>query len=184
METRVSALTSMDSYTSTVYSRLGLLGNPSDGMKGAAVAISMENFFATVKIEASERIEITPHVLHDASSFDSLKGLSEYADVFGYYGGRRLLMVCKSDPNVSIVDWQSGLLQLELHTLHNTSTRGICLLTISAAVCSRSQWQNSQVSSRFTVCLGASDFQTCSIARSRHRCAPCDRGKLQNAGNL
>lgn len=83
----------MSAHTSTVYSRLGLLGNPSDGMNGAAVAVSMENFSSTVVIEASERVEISPHPLHDAASFDSLQRLCERTDLFGYYGGHRLLMV-------------------------------------------------------------------------------------------
>lgn len=86
----------VESHTVTVYSRLGLLGNPSDGMSGAAVAVSIGNFYCTVTIEASDRIHITPHPLHDASSFDSLQRLCEHTDVLGYYGGHRLLMVCSS----------------------------------------------------------------------------------------
>lgn len=86
------------SHTSTVYSRLGLLGNPSDGMGGAAVAVSIENFFSTVTIEASDSIQIIAHVLHDATSFDSLQQLSQHTDVFGYYGGKRLIMVLRPSP--------------------------------------------------------------------------------------
>jgi hypothetical protein len=84
----------MTAHTERVYSRLGLVGNPSDGMRGAAIAVSVENFYATVTIEPSERVQIVPHVLHDASSFESLQHLCEHTGVFGYYGGHRILLVC------------------------------------------------------------------------------------------
>jgi glucuronokinase len=87
----------MAPHTERVYSRLGLLGNPSDGMRGAAIAVSLENFYATVTIEPSERIRITPHALHDACSFESLQHLCENTDAFGYHGGHRLLLVCSCE---------------------------------------------------------------------------------------
>lgn len=62
-------------------------------MKGAAIAVSVENFNATVTIEPSVRIQIVPHPLHDASSFDNLQQMREHTEVFGYYGGHRLVMV-------------------------------------------------------------------------------------------
>lgn len=38
--------------------RIGLLGNPSDGYEGKAIALTFHNFSATVTIEASDRFEI------------------------------------------------------------------------------------------------------------------------------
>jgi glucuronokinase len=78
---------------STVYARVGLIGNPSDGFDGAAIALSLQNFSATVTIEGSERIEFIPHPLHDPASFDNLEDLQHSISSFGYYGGLRLLMV-------------------------------------------------------------------------------------------
>jgi hypothetical protein len=83
----------MQAFTSTVYSRLGLLGNPSDGMNGAAIAVSVENFSAKVTIEPSDCIQIIPHPQHDPSSFAGLQHMREHTAVFGYNGGLRLLMV-------------------------------------------------------------------------------------------
>eukprot|EP00892_Ulva_mutabilis_P011229 jgi/Ulvmu1/8479/UM044_0012.1 len=79
-------------YTSTVNSRVGLMGNPSDGMGGAAVAVSIQNFFATVTIEPCDKVKIVPHPRHDAMDFPSLEDLHMIAARDGYYGGRRLLM--------------------------------------------------------------------------------------------
>lgn len=81
-------------YTSTVNSRVGLMGNPSDSMEGAAVAVSIQDFYASVTIEPCEIVTITPHPRHDPTGFTSLEGLYTVAQRDGYYGGKRLLMVC------------------------------------------------------------------------------------------
>lgn len=80
-------------YTSTVYSRVGLMGNPSDSMEGAAVAVSIQNFSASVTIEPCDTVTIVPHPRHDATEFTSLEVLHAIAQRDGYYGGKRLLMV-------------------------------------------------------------------------------------------
>lgn len=41
---------------SRVFSRVGLLGNPSDGFEGACLSVSLQNFYA----EARERRETQP----------------------------------------------------------------------------------------------------------------------------
>ncbi len=43
-----------------VYSRAGLLGNPSDQYEGQAIAFALSNFSAAVRIEASDRLELVP----------------------------------------------------------------------------------------------------------------------------
>ena len=79
-------------------------------MSGAAIAVSMENFSSAVVIEASESIQIRLHPLHDAASFQNLQRLSEHTDLYGYYGGHRLLMVCS---------WKLGLVAMPVGCMLN-----------------------------------------------------------------
>ena len=80
----------MRTLTTHAYARAGLLGNPSDGFDGKAIAISVRNFRATVTLEEAERFEIVP------GAADLLEGenLREYARGLaedGCYGGIRLI---------------------------------------------------------------------------------------------
>jgi glucuronokinase len=71
--------------------------SPSDGFKGKTVSFSLRNFFATVELRPSQSIEIVPHPVHDKSSFDGLTELKSSVEVYGYYGGLRLIMAtCKA----------------------------------------------------------------------------------------
>ena len=44
----------------------------------------------------SAQIGFLPHPVHDALQFTSLRALTAQVDGQGYYGGVRLLMVCRS----------------------------------------------------------------------------------------
>lgn len=57
------------------YARIGLLGNPSDVYYGNTISISIANFWASVKLEPSDRLVINPHPYHDLVEFDSLNHL-------------------------------------------------------------------------------------------------------------
>jgi len=79
--------------SSTVNARVGLLGNPSDGCGGGAVAFSITNFACTVSLEPSASICFVPHPKHDRSAFDGLTQLEEHVGSKGLYGSNRLLTV-------------------------------------------------------------------------------------------
>lgn len=57
------------------YARIGLLGNPSDVYYGNTIAISITNFWASVKLQPSDHLTINPHPFHDLVQFDSLDHL-------------------------------------------------------------------------------------------------------------
>ncbi|MFS8032185.1 putative glucuronokinase [Helianthus anomalus] len=79
-----------------VYARIGLLGNPSDVYYGRTISLSIENFWACVRLEPSEDLLILPHPTHDLVKFGSLSHLVNRLENEGYYGGVRLLMAtCK-----------------------------------------------------------------------------------------
>ena len=78
------------------YARVGLMGNPSDGYFGKTLGLSVKNFWATVTLEASDRLRLIPNPLYDPNEFGSLSGLHEIGRREGYQGGMRLLMAtCK-----------------------------------------------------------------------------------------
>ncbi|KAK4409954.1 Glucuronokinase [Sesamum angolense] len=78
------------------YARIGFLGNPSDVYFGRTIAFSLGNFWASVKLEPSEKLLIVPHPTHDLVHFDSLTHLVNRLQTDGYYGGVRLLMaICR-----------------------------------------------------------------------------------------
>jgi glucuronokinase len=86
--------TSFDSITSVTvrsYARTGLMGNPSDGMYGKTLGITVSNFWAEVHISQSDRIILHPHPLYDPSEFGSLSDLYKVCKKEGYMGGMRLL---------------------------------------------------------------------------------------------
>ena len=79
------------------HARIGLLGNPSDGDYGKALAMSVAGMYATVRLDPSPSIVIEPHPKHDVGScFGSLGELEDAVNAKGYYGGVRLLVAtCK-----------------------------------------------------------------------------------------
>jgi len=72
------------------YARAGLLGNPSDGYFGKVVAISVKNFAARVILEPSAEIRILG-AAEDEESYASPSAFLEHVDLYGYYGGARLV---------------------------------------------------------------------------------------------
>ena len=92
------------------YPRAALLGNPSDGYFGKTIAFLFKNFSANVILYETPEIEILP-ADYDSNVFDSISELSEDVELFGYYGGIRLLKAavkrfhdyCKRE-NISLHD--------------------------------------------------------------------------------
>ncbi len=74
----------------TAYARAGLLGNPSDGYFGKIIAISIKNFAARIVLEESSELRIEPST-QDGDVFRSGQDLVERINLYGYYGGRRLI---------------------------------------------------------------------------------------------
>jgi glucuronokinase len=72
------------------YARAGLLGNPSDGYGGKAIAVTVKNFYAQVRIEPSETLRIEPRD-EDLGVYPGLKELVSRVKLHGYYGGDRLV---------------------------------------------------------------------------------------------
>ncbi|XP_042504013.1 glucuronokinase 1-like [Macadamia integrifolia] len=78
------------------YARVGFLGNPSDVYFGRTISFSLGNFFASVRLEPSDDLIISPHPHHDLVQFKSLYQMVNRLQNEGYYGGVRLLMaICK-----------------------------------------------------------------------------------------
>ncbi len=76
--------------TTEAYPRVGLVGNPSDGYHGKTIAFTFSNFCARVVLYETPELEILPN-LRDRSEYGSITGLVEDVQLFGYYGGIRLL---------------------------------------------------------------------------------------------
>jgi len=72
------------------FARAGLLGNPSDGYYGKILAFSIKDFSSRVRLTPSEKLEIVAHA-QDASLYHDLHSLVEQVDLYGYYGGVRLV---------------------------------------------------------------------------------------------
>ncbi|KAL8226242.1 hypothetical protein R6Q59_000212, partial [Mikania micrantha] len=71
-------------------------GNPSDVYYGRTISLSIENFWACVRLQPSSDLHIIPHPTHDLVNFDSLSHMVKRLENEGYYGGVRLLMaICK-----------------------------------------------------------------------------------------
>ena len=51
--------------TERTHSRVGLMGNPSDGFGGKTIALLCSNFWAEVTIRESARLRLIPHPLND-----------------------------------------------------------------------------------------------------------------------
>ena len=87
---------------SKAYARAALIGNPSDGYYGKTISFTFDNFAATVTLYESPELEILP-TRRDGSVFTSLDDLARDVQLFGYYGGIRLLKagyynLCLSHP--------------------------------------------------------------------------------------
>ena len=67
-----------------------MLGNPSDGYYGKTIAFLFRNFSADVLLYETPELEILP-ADYDSNVFDSISELSEDVELYGYYGGIRLL---------------------------------------------------------------------------------------------
>jgi glucuronokinase len=72
------------------YARAGILGNPSDGYFGKIIAISIRDFEATVSLHDSHELMIQAHK-EDISVYKSMEDLVERVQLYGYYGGERLI---------------------------------------------------------------------------------------------
>ncbi len=78
------------SFKEKAYARAGFLGNPSDGYFGKTIAVSVKNFYAEAEVKKSRTLEIRPCDL-DRSVYGSLSGLVKELNIYGYYGGVRLI---------------------------------------------------------------------------------------------
>ncbi|MCC7300075.1 MAG: GHMP kinase [Verrucomicrobia bacterium] len=75
---------------SKAYPRAGLIGNPSDGYHGRTISFTFDNFFAEAVLYPSKELELLPGP-RDRTVFQSLEGLSDSIEQYGYYGGLRLI---------------------------------------------------------------------------------------------
>lgn len=74
----------------TAYARAGILGNPSDGYFGKIIAISVKDFEAKVFCDESHELMIQSHQ-DDIPVYKSIQDLVERTELYGYYGGVRLV---------------------------------------------------------------------------------------------
>ena len=80
----------MQSVVSIAHARAGLLGNPSDGYGGKAVALAIANFRARVTVEASDRFELRPGPT-DGMRFRSARHAARAFAATGSDDGLRLM---------------------------------------------------------------------------------------------
>ena len=72
------------------YARAGLVGNPSDGYFGKTVSFAFTNFAAELTLYETPELGFVPGEVDDAT-FASPEALLREIQLFGYYGGIRLL---------------------------------------------------------------------------------------------
>lgn len=70
--------------------RAALIGNPSDGYFGKTISFAFSDYKATVTLWESPDLCILPSS-RDVEQFSSIEDLAKSVDLFGYYGGVRLL---------------------------------------------------------------------------------------------
>ena len=81
--------------TTRSYARAGLVGNPSDGYFGKTVSFTFRNFWAEVTMYETPELGFVP-APEDDDTFASPEELLHDIQLFGYYGGIRLLKAtCK-----------------------------------------------------------------------------------------
>ncbi len=73
------------------YARAGLLGNPSDGYYGKTISFTMTDFCVDLVMYESPRLQLKPAAGVDDSKFGDIHELVRDVQLFGYYGGIRLL---------------------------------------------------------------------------------------------
>ena len=76
--------------TTRAHARAGLLGNPSDGFYGKTIAFILRNFTVEVTLYESPELEVLDSD-EDRSRFSSLDDLVRQVNLYGYYGGVRLI---------------------------------------------------------------------------------------------
>ena len=74
----------------TSFARAGLLGNPSDGYFGKTISFAFSNFSAELTMYETPELGFVPSEVDDAT-FDSPDALLKEIQLFGYYGGIRLM---------------------------------------------------------------------------------------------
>ena len=72
------------------YSRIGLVGNPSDGYHGKTISVTIADFYAEAILYEWERLELILSQ-EDKSQFNSIHDLARDVQLHGYYGGIRLV---------------------------------------------------------------------------------------------
>lgn len=72
------------------YPRAALIGNPSDGYFGKTIAFLFKNFRAEILLYETPELEILP-TESDSTVFENIRSLVDDVNLFGYYGGIRLL---------------------------------------------------------------------------------------------
>ncbi len=72
------------------YARAGILGNPSDGYFGKIIAITIKDFEAKVFLDESYELMIQSHK-DDIPVFKDIQDLVERVELYGFYGGVRLI---------------------------------------------------------------------------------------------
>ncbi|MCF8380289.1 MAG: hypothetical protein K9H49_11965 [Bacteroidales bacterium] len=72
------------------YPRAALIGNPSDGYYGKTIAFLFSNFHAEILLYESPELEIIPEGT-DSTIFKSMEAMVAEVNLYGYYGGVRLL---------------------------------------------------------------------------------------------
>ncbi len=75
---------------SIAYPRAALIGNPSDGYHGKTIAFVFRNYQAEVELYETPELEILPSK-RDNNVFADMDSLSADVEIYGYYGGIRLL---------------------------------------------------------------------------------------------
>jgi glucuronokinase len=72
------------------FPRAALVGNPSDGYNGRTIAFLFSNFSADLALYESPDLKIIP-AKYDSLTFRSVKDLCRDVELYGYYGGIRLI---------------------------------------------------------------------------------------------
>lgn len=72
------------------YARAGLCGNPSDGYYGKTISFIVRNFSTTVRLWESPTLEILQSEA-DHREYKSMNDLLREINLYGYYGGVRLI---------------------------------------------------------------------------------------------
>lgn len=75
---------------SRAYARAGLIGNPSDGYFGKVIAISVKNFWVSVSLQETRKLQIKGRG-QDLNVYRNIRQLVEQINLYGYYGGIRLI---------------------------------------------------------------------------------------------